>query len=114
MAGLGIIPAKPLTTRRGMHENYQGPGIYEHYKGGHYIVLGKVRLEWNNGEGVAYMTLDREHQRENFYEDVLFVVRPLNQADGEDCWNSMVVNPNKEAVAAGLQVEYLPRFAKIA
>jgi hypothetical protein len=87
-----------------MIDNWQGPGIYEHYKGGHYIAIGLVRLEWNGGQGVAYMTLDPERQRDRFYENVMFTVRPLNEDDGEDCWNSMVERDG----------EQVPRFKKVA
>jgi len=71
-------------------DNWQGPGVYEHYKGGHYVAVGLVRMEWNDRIGVAYMTTDPERRREAFYRDVMFIIRPLNDEDGDDCWNSMV------------------------
>lgn len=70
--------------------NYQGPGIYRHYKGGVYVVVGFVRLEWNEGLGVAYMTTDPEHREQHFYKGALFTVRPLEASDGPDAFNDIV------------------------
>lgn len=89
-------------------QNYEGPGIYEHYKGGTYVVVGKVRLEWNEGEGVAYMTTDPEHREEQFYKDFMFTIRPL---DFDDCCQGMSDPWNTCVIVDGVEV---PRFKKIA
>jgi hypothetical protein len=85
-------------------DNWQGPGVYEHYKGGHYIAVGLVRVEYDESEAVAYMTLDQEHREDQFYRGFLFTIRPLNPKDGPDPWNSFGVIGDK----------LIPRFTKLA
>jgi hypothetical protein len=103
-------------------DNWHGPGTYEHYKGGLYVAIGLVRLEWNNGTGVAYMTTDPEHRREQFYAGTMFTIRPLNEHDGDDCWNSMVladpsrsqfIKPPKTPPIQEAAI-MVPRFRKVA
>lgn len=85
-------------------DNWQGPGIYEHYKGGHYVAVGLVRKEDDETSWVAYMTTDPEHREDQFYKGFMFTVRPLNPKDGLDPWNSFGVIGDK----------LIPRFQKIA
>lgn len=85
------------------HGNYDGPGVYKHYKGGLYIVFGLSKLEYNEGIHVAYMTLNRERQRDNWYNGFFCIFRPLEPADGPDCWNSLVE----------YEGEITPRFVKV-
>jgi hypothetical protein len=102
--------------------NWQGPGIYEHYKGGYYVAVGLIRIEHDESEAVAYMTLDPDHREEQFYRGFLFTARPLNEKDGPDCWNSMVLadpglsqftKPPKTPPVQEAAI-LVPRFRKIA
>jgi hypothetical protein len=83
--------------------NYEGPGLYEHYKGGIYVVVGTIRLEYNESTLVGYMTTDPEHRVDHFYKGFLLTGRPLNPDDGPDCWNSLVEVNGKR----------VPRFKRI-
>jgi hypothetical protein len=60
---------------------YGGPGIYRHYKGGHYRVLGVARHESNGAKLVIYHSYSVEHDLERWMEGVEFVARPLNMED---------------------------------
>lgn len=73
---------------------YQGPGVYEHYKGKHYFVVGLARHTETEETMVVYRSLydtDWAH----------FVVRPLAM------FNEFVKSPN-------LPSRLVPRFHRIA
>lgn len=87
-----ISTSSSITDNMYFSDNYKGPGVYRHYKGGIYIVFGLCRLEWSNRQGVIYMTLDRDHARDNWYKGMFGVVRPLNKEDGDDAFNLLVMH----------------------
>lgn len=70
--------------------SYEGPGIYQHYKGGHYRVLGVARHESAGSELVIYHSYDVEHDLDRFMDGVDFVARPRTSADGEDAFDDTV------------------------
>lgn len=88
---------------------YFGPGIYEHYKGGHYRVLDLGQHESTGARLVIYNSYDLEHELQRCKNGVGFVLRPLNESDGDDAWNDKVRNPTGET---GVH-EFVPRFRKL-
>lgn len=79
---------------------YDGPGIYQHYKGGYYRVIG-VGVHESTGEKVViYHSYSIAHDTARIKEGVDFVCRPLNVRDGENAFNTRVDNG-------------MPRFSKI-
>lgn len=67
---------------------YEGPGIYQHYKGGYYRVLGIAKHESTDVELVIYHSYSVEHDLARWQDGVEFVARPLNDSDGEHPFNS--------------------------
>lgn len=88
---------------------YEGPGIYRHYKGGHYRAWGLARHETLGQVMVIYSSYDLDHERSRWMSGVDFVARPLGAADGPDSWNvdARVGGPEDETV------EYVPRFTRV-
>ncbi len=70
--------------------NYEGPGIYQHYKGGHYRAIGVARHESTRAKMVIYHSYDIDHDLGRWMDGVDFVVRPLSADDGADAWNDDV------------------------
>lgn len=85
------------------HSNYDGPGIYLHYKGGHYRVLGIAQPEADGPLVVVYHSYSIYNEMARHAVGVDFVTRPLHSADGEDAFNDLV---NVTGV-------HRPRFEKI-
>lgn len=69
--------------------NYQGPGIYRHYKGGHYRVIGVARPEAGGPMVVIYHSYSVEHDLDRWMQGADFVSRPLDSAPGVDAFNDM-------------------------
>lgn len=94
--------------------NYDGPGIYRHYKGGHYRVLGIAKNEATGQLTVVYHSYSVEHDLDRWMQGADFVNRPLNQADcpgGEgDAFNDLVTITG-EHTKSGLVTQ--SRFQKI-
>ena len=86
--------------------SYEGPGIYEHYKGGYYRVLGVAKHESYGIKIVIYHSYSVEHDIGRWMEGVDFVARPLNGEDGEDPFNGNVQKPSSPGFV-------VPRFRKI-
>jgi hypothetical protein len=55
--------------------SYEGPGIYRHYKGGHYRVLGVAQHEYSGVELVIYRSYSVEHDLGRLNEGIEFVAR---------------------------------------
>jgi hypothetical protein len=92
---------------------YSGPGIYQHYKGGYYRVLGVSQHESGGQRLVIYHSYSVEHEVERMREDVDFVARPLNAADGEDPFNALVTIPIAVYdVLTGKNTREVDRFIK--
>lgn len=95
---------------------YEGPGIYRHYKGGHYKVYGLGQHESNNARLVIYSSLDVDHEIERSKAGVEFVLRPLDEHDlvnedyDKDPFNMPV--DGTEVEIGGPEIE--PRFVKVA
>jgi hypothetical protein len=83
---------------------YEGPGIYEHYKGGHYRVWGVAQHESEGYLMVIYSSLNLEHELSRVSVGIDFVARPLTSKDGDDAFNQYV------APSPGIQTK---RFCKI-
>lgn len=79
---------------------YEGPGLYRHYKGGYYRVVGLAEHESTGAKLVVYHSYNIEHDISRATRGANFVVRPLNAEDGDDAWNTHVED-NK------------PRFVKL-
>jgi hypothetical protein len=77
---------------------YEGPGIYEHYKGGHYRVWGIGRHERFSHRYVLYTSLSVEHEVGRQAQGVDFVARPLDDIDGPDAFNKSVSVEGNEVV----------------
>ena len=77
--------------------NYEGPGIYAHYKGGYYRVLGVSKHESTGVKTVIYHSYNIEHDLDRWMDGVDFVARPFNRTDGKDPFNSMVGNVRRFA-----------------
>jgi hypothetical protein len=74
---------------------YRGPGLYQHYKGGHYRVWGIGRHESNGACMVVYTSCNAMYEASRLVEGVDFVLRPLSEKDctgyeDKDPFNSMV------------------------
>lgn len=69
---------------------YQGPGLYTHYKGGFYRIFGLGQHESTGAMFVIYMSLDIHHERTRSSKGVDFVLRPLDENDGPDAFNTPV------------------------
>jgi len=94
---------------------YTGPGIYYHYKGGHYLVFGVAQHEARPANKmVIYRSYDIHHEMNRATEDVDFVARPLESfgSPGVDAFNDMVVVEN--AGPEGPIREKVPRFRRVA
>jgi hypothetical protein len=87
---------------------YDGPGIYRHYKGGHYRVLGVARHESNGSKMVIYHSYSVEHDLDRWMDGADWVARPLNAEDvrAEDR------DPFNEPVRIGSESQ-APRFTKV-
>jgi Protein of unknown function (DUF1653) len=85
---------------------YEGPGIYVHYKGGYYRVLGVAKHESTGKELVIYSSYSIEHDLDRWMAGVDFVARPLTKDDGDDPFNEMVPQRN-------FPPDFLPRFKKV-
>lgn len=86
---------------------YEGPGMYRHYKGGHYLVLGLAVHESEGTDFVVYVSMDPAHQGDRMTVGRTFVARPLERhdIDAEDLDGRAFNEP----------VEHLrPRFKKVA
>lgn len=70
--------------------SYEGPGVYRHYKGGHYRAWGVAQHESMGAKLVIYSSYDLDHDLGRWAEGVDFVARPLNPEDGEDAFNESV------------------------
>jgi hypothetical protein len=66
---------------------YEGPGIYRHYKGGHYLVLGVSQHESEGTKFVIYRSYDAHHELDRLEQGVDFVARPLDKMDGFHAFN---------------------------
>lgn len=88
---------------------YDGAGIYEHYKGGHYRVYGKCRVEFNGATMVRYSSLSLDHELERAESGIEAILRPLTLADAHMCGIKDAFN---EAVVVNGQPR--PRFRKLA
>lgn len=82
---------------------YEGPGIYRHYKGGYYRVLGVARHEGTHHKFVIYHSYSVEHDLDRWMENVDYVARPLNKLDGFNAFNFPVNRAETEE----------PRFVKV-
>jgi hypothetical protein len=69
---------------------YEGPGIYRHYKGGFYRVIGIAEHESNGTRLVIYHSYNIEHDISQATRGNNFIARPLNAEDGDDAWNTPV------------------------
>jgi hypothetical protein len=87
--------------------SYAGPGLYRHYKGGHYRVLGVAVHESTGAKLVIYRSYDVGHELERAGFGVDFVARPLNTEDGEDAFNERV---RVDDIGSGME----PRFMRVA
>lgn len=67
---------------------YEGPGIYQHWKGGHYRVIGVAMHESTGAKVVIYHSYSIAHDTARIKEGVDFVCRPLNARDGENAFNT--------------------------
>lgn len=85
---------------------YDGPGIYRHYKGGYYRVLGVAKHESDGFCTVIYHSYSVEHDLDRWMEGADYVARPLNREDGIDPFNEMVPQTN-------FPPDFLPRFQKV-
>lgn len=89
---------------------YDGPGIYKHYKGGYYRVIGVAKHESTGEKFVIYHSYSIEHDTGRWMEGVDFVARPLLKEDGDDPFSGEV------RVESGLGVNedgFIPRFERI-
>ena len=84
---------------------YDGPGIYRHYKGGYYRVLGVAKHESDGKKLVIYHSYSVDHDMDRWMDGVDWVARPLNAEDGPDPFNEMVPQRN-------FPPDFLPRFEK--
>ncbi len=89
--------------------NWDGPGIYRHYKGGYYRAIGVARHESTGAKVVVYHSYSIEHDRGRWMQGVDFVARPLNEEDGADAWNTEVRIYDERGSAFD---QVVPRFAK--
>lgn len=88
---------------------YFGPGIYEHYKGGHYRVVGLGQHESTGAKFVIYHSYSVDHDLKRFVDGIDFVIRPLNSIDGGDAWNE-----NVQVIDADTAIpDTVPRFKKL-
>lgn len=71
---------------------YDGPGIYQHYKGGYYRVIGVGKHESSGALVVIYHSYNIDYDLPRFVEGVDFVCRPLNHEDGNDAFNTRILN----------------------
>ena len=63
---------------------YEGPGIYRHYKGGHYRVIGIAQHHDSGAKVVIYHSYNLEHDLPRFQEGVDFILRPLDKIDADE------------------------------
>ncbi|HVI80836.1 MAG TPA: DUF1653 domain-containing protein [Candidatus Acidoferrum sp.] len=80
---------------------YEGAGIYRHYKGDCYRVIGIGKHESTHVKVVIYHSYNVEHEVSRWIDGVDFVCRPLNAEDGDDAFNTRAANG-------------MPRFVKLA
>jgi Protein of unknown function (DUF1653) len=90
--------------------SYEGPGIYRHYKGGYYRVVGTAKHESDGTYLVIYHSYSVDHDLSRWMDGVDWVARPLNPTDGADCFNDMLTElpdlpPDDPA--------WYPRFKKV-
>ena len=89
--------------------SYQGPGIYKHYKGGYYRVVGTAKHESNGTYLVIYHSYSVDHDLSRWMDGVDWVARPLNATDGQDAFNQDVIAPGTGHPGAVT----VPRFEKV-
>ena len=66
---------------------YEGPGIYVHYKGDFYRVLGVGIMEKTHEKVVIYHSYSIDHDLPRMAQGVDFICRPLDSEDGQDAFN---------------------------
>lgn len=71
---------------------YDGPGVYLHYKGGFYRVLGVGRMEATHEKVVIYHSYNIDHDLPRVSEGVDFVCCSLDADDGEDAFNEQTLD----------------------
>lgn len=69
---------------------YEGPGIYRHYKGDYYRVIGTSEHESTGEITVVYHSYNIEHEISRAQRGINLRNRPLNAEDGKDAWNTEV------------------------
>jgi hypothetical protein len=89
--------------------SYQGPGIYKHYKGGYYRVVGTAKHESDGNYLVIYHSYSVDHDLSRWMDGVDWVARPLNVTDGQDAFNQDVIAPGTGHPGAAT----IPRFEKV-
>ena len=87
---------------------YDGPGIYKHYKGGYYRVLGVAKHESDDKKFVIYHSYSVDHDLSRWMDGVDWVARPLSASDGPDAFNDLV--EGTEVEIGGPELE--PRFKR--
>jgi Protein of unknown function (DUF1653) len=93
---------------------YEGPGIYQHYKGGHYYVMGIAEHESEGKMLVIYRSYSVEHDLGRARAEIDFVARPLDSRDGADAFNEVVHSASGWIMRDGSRVHELPRFKRVA
>jgi len=81
--------------------SYDGPGIYQHYKGGYYRVFGVAKHESNSAMLVIYHSYSVEHDLSRWMQGADFVARPLNiedlrTPDDHDPFNGESAKPGQQ------------------
>lgn len=81
--------------------NYQGPGVYQHYKGGQYAVFGLAKHTETEEVFVVYMSTKAEVDVMEIPDRVRMFARPLSM------FNEQVGG------VGGTPVDAVPRFRRI-
>jgi hypothetical protein len=89
---LGAYFAKDDAPSEDNTVGYDGPGIYQHYKGGYYRVIGVGQHESTHARMVIYHSYNLEYDLPRMREHIEFVCRPLNAEDGPDPFNTRLAN----------------------
>lgn len=90
--------------------SYEGAGIYRHYKGGYYRVLGIGATEVGDNRYVVYTSMNHERELHRADRGVDFVLRPLNTIDGPDAFNTKA---GTHRDGHGLFTKHAERFVKV-
>jgi hypothetical protein len=101
---------------------YEGPGMYQHYKGGYYLVFGIGGEEGTPGppgrQMVVYVSMSHEHMAENLAHGNSFKLRPLNIGDEEypedKAFNRRVFLVDRTTDPGFAHDVEVPRFKKVA